>query len=170
VIQDGNVTLGETGAIVEYILNRLAKGQLAIPVDADNYPQYLYFLHFANGYFQPGLNRYRVVQQANLPEDNISVFLAKRGFEQSLQILEDRVSKNKWLAGEEFTAADIVNVFSLTTMRLFIPYSLEGYGGILAYLRRVSEREGYQRAMDKGDPGFKPLLGAEKPEPLKPKK
>lgn len=43
-------------------------------------------------------------------------------------------------------------VFSLTTMRRFCPLDLSRYENILAYLRRVSEREGYRRAMAKSDP------------------
>lgn len=56
-----------------------------------------------------------------------------------------------------------MTVFSLTTARLFGPYSLEEYPHIVEYLKRVGEREGYKRAMTKGDSGFEPYLGAEKP-------
>ena len=63
-----------------------------------------------------------------------------------------------YLAGEEFTAADIMLVFSLTTMRLFHDYSLAPYPNILAYLARIGARPGYQRAMQKGDPDMKPML------------
>lgn len=73
-----------------------------------------------------------------------------------------------WLAGEEFTAADVMTVSTLSTMRLFIPYELKGYDGILAYLKKVGERPGYQRAMEKGDPEFIPVFGAEAPESLMP--
>lgn len=151
---------------MEYILTKYGKGKLSIPVDADNYPDYLYYFHFANGYFLPALGRYRVVLAAGIPSDDANAKFARRGFEQSLQIVEDRVSKHTWLAGDEFTAADIMNIFCLTTWRLFFPFSLEKYSGILAYLKRIGEREGYRRAMEKGDPGFTPLLGAEKPEPF----
>jgi glutathione S-transferase len=164
VIQDGNVTLGESGAIAEYILTKYGNGKLSIPPSAENYPDYLYYLHFGNGYFQPALGRYGVVVRSGLSSDNLAAKFAKRSFDQSLEIIEARVSKFTWLAGDEFTVADIMNVFSLTTMRLFFPYSLEGYNGIISYLQRVSERDGYKKAMAKGDPGFTPLLGAEKPE------
>jgi glutathione S-transferase len=48
--------------------------------------------------------------------------------------------------------------FSLTTMRLFVPVALALYPDILAYLQRIGSREGYRRAMEKGDPGVAPLL------------
>ena len=165
VIQDGEVTLAESGAIVEYILTKYGQGKLSVPPSAANYADYLYYLHFANGYFQPALLRYGVLlRSGKLASDDLSSVFARRTFEHSLQILEDRLSKHTWLAGDEFTAADIMNVTSLTTMRLWIPYSLEGYDGILAFLKRVSERDGYRQAMAKGDPGFEPLICAEKPE------
>lgn len=56
-----------------------------------------------------------------------------------------------------------MNVFTLTTARLFFVYSLTGYEGILASLQRVTQREAYRRAMAKGDPGLVPLINAEKP-------
>ena len=68
------------------------------------------------------------------------------------------------MSGKEFTAADVMNVVSLSTLRIFVSYSLELYPNIVRYLRRVGEREGYNRAMEKGEPGFKPLLGAEAPK------
>jgi glutathione S-transferase len=63
-----------------------------------------------------------------------------------------------YLAGHEFTTADIMTVFSLTTMRLFLPFDLAPYPGILAYLQRIAQRDAYRRAMQKGDPGMAPLL------------
>ena len=163
VIQDGKVTLAESGAIAEYILTKYGNGMLSVSPSADNYPDYLYYLHFANGYFQPAVLRYGIVIRSGVSPEDMSAKFSKRGFDQSLQIIEDRVSQHPWLAGDDFTAADIMVVVSLTTMRLFVPYSLEGYGAILAYLKRVSERDGYQRAMQKGDPGWEPIVGPEKP-------
>jgi glutathione S-transferase len=67
------------------------------------------------------------------------------------------------LAGEEFTVADVTIIFSLTTMRTFYPYELEGYQGILGYLERVVGREGYKRARAKGDPGLELMIGGKPP-------
>ena len=167
VIQDGSVTLAESGAITEYILTKYGNGKLVVPPESADYADYLYFLHFTNGTFQPALLRARLATSGGLPEDNFGLKLAMAGMTKSLNILDERLRKSTWLAGEEFTAADIMVVFSLTTMRLFYPYSLEGYDGITAFLQRVGQRDGYQRAMAKGDPGFKPILGPEKPEPMR---
>ncbi|GIK02009.1 hypothetical protein Aspvir_006052 [Aspergillus viridinutans] len=162
-----NTTLAESGAIAEYILTKYGNGKLTIPPTADNYADYLYFLHFANGYFQPALVGYSTVLRSGISRDDPSARFARRNFEQALKILDDRLSKNTWLAGEEFTAADVMNVFTLTTARLFFPYSLAGYEGILGYLQRINQREAYQIAMAKGDPGLIPLVSAEKPRSIR---
>ena len=73
--------------------------------------------------------------------------------------------KNTWLAGPEFTIADIMMVFSFTTMRTFFPFNLGEYDGILKYLERVGERGAYQKAMAKADPqlDWRGLMNAEPP-------
>ncbi|WP_175770810.1 glutathione binding-like protein, partial [Burkholderia anthina] len=65
-----------------------------------------------------------------------------------------------YLAGPELTSADIMTVFSLTTMRRFKPYDLSTWPNILAYLQRIGARPAYQRAMRKADPDTAPLLDA----------
>jgi glutathione S-transferase len=69
-----------------------------------------------------------------------------------------RLGEADYLAGDELTAADIMMVFSLTTMRSFTAYDLKPYANILAYLRRIGGRDAYQRAMRKGDPGMALLV------------
>ena len=51
-----------------------------------------------------------------------------------------------------------MTVFSLTTMRTFMPVDLAPYPAIRAYLQRIGQREAYRRAMRKGDPGMEPML------------
>ena len=77
---------------------------------------------------------------------------------QVLALIDARVAQNDFLAGSEFTAADIMSVFSLTTMRLFHRFDLTPYPAILAYLQRIGARPAYRRAMAKGDPDLTPLL------------
>jgi len=57
-----------------------------------------------------------------------------------------------------WTAADIMTVFSLTTMRLFQPFDLAAHPNIRAYLQRIGSRAAYRRAMEKGDPDLVPML------------
>jgi glutathione S-transferase len=73
-------------------------------------------------------------------------------------LVEARLGEADYLAGGTFTAADIMSVFSLTTMRLFQPFDLGRYPNILAYLQRIGARPAYCRAMAKGDPDLVPML------------
>ncbi len=76
----------------------------------------------------------------------------------SLRLSKARLGEAEYLAGAEFTAADIMSVFSLTTMRLFQPIDLGPYPNIRAYLQRMGARPAYRRAMAKGDPDLTPML------------
>lgn len=106
------------------------------------------------------------MRMAKVPEDNPAMQAVVGRRTHATHLLDERLRDNEWLAGEEFTAADIMTVVSVTTLRLFMPYSLEPYPNVLKWLKRVGERDGYKRAMEKGDPEFEPLLGAEAPMPL----
>lgn len=98
------------------------------------------------------------------PPENPIGQLVKRRTQSALKQVNDRVKSNTWLAGEEFTAADVMVGFSLTTGRLFSSMDLSPYEGILEYLKRVGQRPAYQRAMEKGDPGLEPILGGPPPK------
>ncbi|MCJ1451139.1 hypothetical protein MMC28_001474 [Mycoblastus sanguinarius] len=166
IIQDGDITLAESGAIVEYILTNYGKGRLALGPSDPNYTDYLYWLHFANGTLQLAMSRNMFLRMAKLPADNPILAAAAGRREHAVKMLDARLKDNEWLAGKEFTAADIMTVVSLTTMRLFMPFSLEPYPNVLRYLERVGKRDGYKRAIEKGDPGLTPVMGAEAPKPL----
>ena len=158
VIEDDGVLLAESGAIVDYIIAKHGGGRLVLRPDHADFATYLYWLHFANGNLQPVMGRNLVIWQLKLPPDN-PVLLAQKGrLERVLNLVETRLGEADYLAGSEFTAADIMTVFSLTTMRIFMPVDLSPYPNILAYLQRIGARPAYQRAMQKGDPGLIPLL------------
>ncbi|EXJ90317.1 hypothetical protein A1O1_03416 [Capronia coronata CBS 617.96] len=158
--------LSESSAIVEYIIHRHGQGRLALPPTHPAYADYLYWFHMANATLQPAIMRAFTLRLLRLPADNPVKQGADARFTKVLAMLNDRLARVPWLAGDEFTAADIMSVFQLSTMRLFFPYSLTEYPGIVAWLDRVGKRPAYRAAMEKGDPGFEPLLGAEAPEPV----
>jgi len=72
--------------------------------------------------------------------------------------MDARLAEVPCIAGENFSAADIMMGFSLTTMRYFLPYDLARCPNIVSYLARISRRPAYRRAMEKGDPGMTLLL------------
>ncbi|KAL6717048.1 hypothetical protein ACLMJK_004962 [Lecanora helva] len=166
IITDGDITLAESGAVTEYILHKYGDGKLQIPSTAGNkeYADYLYWLHFANGTLQPAVMRSFSFKQAKIADDNpmYQSVLGRRAA--ALKQMDDQLKENEWLAGSKFTAADVMSVVSMTTMRLFVPFGLEEYPNVVRWLDRVGRREGYRRAMEKGEPGLKPVLGVEAPK------
>lgn len=158
IISDGDLVLAESTAIMEYIMAKHGSGNL-VPASTDaNFPDYLYWFHFANGTLQPNLGRSMSLSRVNLPADNATLKWVNERRDMVLGLVEKRLGETSYLAGDAFSAADIVAVFSLTTMRLFLPLDLSPYPNILAYLQRIGAREGYRRAMQKGDPDMQPML------------
>jgi glutathione S-transferase len=158
VITEGDLVLAESAAIMEYIIAKHGGGRLALGPDHPDFAQYLYWFHFANGNLQPNMGRNMILNRLNLPADNPVLLSAKGRLKLVMDLIEARLAKADYFAGAEFTAADIIMVFSLTTMRYFMPLDLTPYPAILAYLQRIGAREAYRRAMEKGDPGMTLLL------------
>ncbi len=158
VLEDGDLLLAESAAIVEYLIGRHGAGRLKPGPEHPDYAAFLYWFHFANGNLQPTLLRLMAVGRAVAGSDHPVLAATRDRFARLMALMETRLAEVPWLAGQDFSAADIMNVFSLTTMRLFMPVDLAPYPGIRAYLQRIGERPAYQRAMAKGDPDLVPLL------------
>lgn len=158
LLEDGDLLLAESAAIVEYIIVKHGGGRLKPGPEQPDYAPFLYWFHFANGNLQPGIGRVMVVSRAKLPADHPVLVSVQERLARVLALMETRLGESAWLAGRDFTAADIMSVFSLTTMRLFQPLDLEPYPNILAWLQRVGERPAYRRAMARSDPDLTPML------------
>ena len=160
VIVDGDLMLGESGAIVEYILARYGPGSLARGASDPDFADYLYWLHFANGTLQATMGRHMIVRRLDVPPEHPVATMTKRRLELVLSQVEARCARTPYLAGARFSAADIMSVFSLTTMRSFAPVDLAPYPHMREYLQgRIGTREAYRRAMKTGDPAMEPMLG-----------
>jgi glutathione S-transferase len=158
LIEDGDLLLAESAAIVEYIIVKHGDGRLKLGPEHPDYADFLYWFHFANGNLQPAIGRVMFLRRTELPEDH-PVQAAVRGrLDRILALIETRLGSAPYFAGTEFTAADIMSVFSLTTMRLFQPIDLMPWPNIRAYLQRIGERPAYRLAMTKGDPDLTPML------------
>ena len=160
VIDDGPLTLGESGAIIEYLIATRGQGRLALTPAQPGFADYLYWFHFANGSLQPLVLQVRVLERIDASPQNALLVAAKLRFDRAFSLLDSRLAEVPYLAGPELTAADIMTVFTLTTMRLFKPYDLSPWPNILSYLQRIGARPSYRRAMQKADPDLTPLLGA----------
>lgn len=154
IIADGDVVLPESGAIMQYILGKYGNGRLTVAPDAPNFADYLFWFHFANASMLPSQS---AALGGNHDDSPRAKFMRARS-DRAWAYVEARLGQVPYFAGAEFTAADIIMGFVLTTMRAFVPRDISGYPNILSYLRRIGARPAYVRAMAKGDPGMTPML------------
>ena len=158
VITDGELVLAESGAVVEYIIAKYGNGRLALNLGHPDFAHFLYWFHFANGTLQANMGRNMILNRLKLAEDNAILAATKARVDRAFDLVDARVGEADYLAGTEFTSADIMMGFSLTTMRYFLPYDLARCLNIVSYLARIGQRSAYRRAMEKGDPGMALLL------------
>jgi glutathione S-transferase len=158
VIRDDGLVMAESGAIAEYIIQKYADGRLSVGPGQKNFADYLFWFHFANGTLMPSEMGSMIAASLKLAaSDPIMGMLNKRS-ELAFSMIEKRLGEAAYFAGDEFTAADVMMLFPLTTMRAFVPRPLASMPHLRGYLQKIGERPAYRRAMEKGDPGVSPLL------------
>ncbi len=160
ILTDGDLVLGESGAICDYLIQVHGGGRLAVKPGEPGFADHLYWFHFANGTLQPVIMQVWSLERVDPSDNNALLQGARKRFNLVFSTLDQRLGEVPYLAGPDLTAADIMAVFSLTTMRLFHPYELSPWPNILAYLQRIGARPAYRRAMQKADPDLTPVLGA----------
>lgn len=164
VIEDSGRAVAESGAVIEYLIARHGGGRLVVRPDADNFSDYLFWFHFANATMMPSEQSVVITSLLNGDQNNTIVALLNERSDRSFQLAERRLAVMPYVAGQEFTAADIMMVFPMTTMRRlallrgFTQRSLTPFPHIRRYLQRIGNRAAYQEAMRKADPGLAPLL------------
>lgn len=165
VIVDGPIVLGESQAIAEFLVNKYGrdattgKPKLTVTLEdgEEKYAEYLYWLNFVNATLQCAILRslnFKRVENV-VPEDHPTRAFIRANLHKGLDRLDARLTKvegelggngDAYLIGDGLTLADIMIVFSLTTMRGFYPLDLSAWPAILRYLQRIGKREAYQRA------------------------
>jgi glutathione S-transferase len=164
VITDGDHTVAESGAIIEYLVARHGKGRLAPPEGTPERERYRYWLHYAEGSLMPPLLLKLVfdrVESAPMPFFVRPIARGIAGRAKSsfigpqialhLDYVEGELGRSPWFAGDEFTAADIQMSFPLE--------AAAARGGLdarrqrtTAFLERIHARPAYQRALERGGP------------------
>ena len=148
------LVLAESGAIVEYLVNRYGDGRLSLPVEHPAYSRYLYWLHFAEGSLMTllltSLTLSRIPEAATSPvtgrvQDRLKNLLAFIDGELGMGM-------GPWFAGEQFTAADVMMVFPFTTLQQFMEVDIASLTNIVAYLHRIEARPAWKKAMDLAGP------------------
>ena len=164
VITDGDVTLAESGAILEYVTARYGDGRLVPPAGTPERLRYTYWLHYAEGSTMPPLLLKLVFDRVETapmpffvrPVARMIAQRAKRSFiepqiDLHLDYVEAELGKRAWFAGSDFTAADIQMSFPLEAAA-----ARAGLGPsrprTREFLERIHARPAYERALKKGGP------------------
>ncbi|MGE0178508.1 MAG: glutathione S-transferase family protein [Sphingomonas sp.] len=149
VIEDGAQVIAETGAIVEYLVDK-ADGRLGPPSSRDGVLRYRHFLHYAEGSMMPPLLALLVVNRLGLLGKPARKPLLAM-FARHLDWLESELSSRDWFAGDEFTAADIMMSFPLEAARQRA--GLDGSRpNLIDWLERIHARPAYAEALKRGGP------------------
>src|ERR1700733_4966078 len=119
VITDGDLVLGESGAILEYVIAKYGNGRLAVGPDKPNFADYLFWFHFANGTMMPSEMGDVISTMLGLKEVYPILAMLKDRSERAFALVESRLGDVPFFAGTEFSAADIMMLFPLSTMRAF---------------------------------------------------
>jgi glutathione S-transferase len=164
ILTENGITIAESGAIVEYLIERHGGGRLIPAAGTPERLRYTYWLHFAEGSAMTPL--LLALLFGRLPRQPMPFFVRPiaRGIcskvlttfvEPQLRtqqkFMEDELEKSTWFAGEEFTAAD--------TQMSFVVEASAARGGLdrtrprlMAWLERIHDRPAYKRALEKGGP------------------
>lgn len=162
VITDEDGTIAESGAIIEYLIDRYGNGRLRPPEGTEARRRYTYWLHYAEGSLMPLLVTKLIFERIrNAPMPFIARPLAKRmvdevnhqyldpNVERHFAFLEQEVGRHPWIAGDELTGADVQLSFPLEAAA-----ARAGMNGrfpqLTAYLKRMRDRPAYQRALERG--------------------
>jgi glutathione S-transferase len=157
VITDGNLTIAESGAIIEYLVSTYGNGKLK-----SNEPlRYTYWLHFAEGSAMPPLLLtlvFNKVEQAPVPffirpiikavSSKVKTSFINPNLKNNFDFIEAELNKSEWFAGNEFSAADIQMSFPMEAaasrgMSWLGPKSLE-------YIKKIHARPAYKKAIERG--------------------
>jgi glutathione S-transferase len=166
IITDGNITVAESGAIIEYLIGAYnkngAEGHLTVPQrGTEVHRQYIYWLHFAEGTLMPPLVAKLVLDRvrtnakpffikiiANKIVDKLMAAYYGPIIAQNMDYIESHLAHNAWFAGEELTGADIQMSFPLEAA--VARGNTKTFPNITKFVEKVHARPAYQAALEKG--------------------
>jgi glutathione S-transferase len=149
VIEDGEVVMAESGAIVEYVLERYGEGRLAPPIGSPLRGRYLQWVHFAEATLFPplGVIVWHAVYQGDADTIPTVMASARARATASLAVVERALGDGAYLLGDHVTAADVMMGFSLLAARLLGVLD-DRFPALGRYLARLEARPAFRRAAE----------------------
>ncbi len=163
VITDDDVTVAESGLIVEYLIEKYGNGRLMPTAGTPAHLQFRYWMHYAEGTFMPLmiisliLNR---IETAPVPfflkpvtkqiASKAMVAYAGPNIKLNLAYLEEALQNSSWFCGDEMTGADILMSFPIEAAA--VRTDLTEYPALNEFRQRIRALPAYQRAIEKGGP------------------
>jgi glutathione S-transferase len=164
VITDGDVTVAESGAIIEYLVERYGNGRFAPAIGSLDRLRWRYWMHFAEGSAMPPLLLKLIfdkVASAPMPffvkpiargiSAKVQSMMVTPNLKRQLDFMEGELAKNEWFVGNEFSAADVQMSFPIeaAAQRAGLDASRPK---LMGWLKRIHARPAYGRALDRGGP------------------
>jgi glutathione S-transferase len=153
-IEDGEMAMFESGAIVEYILERHGGGRLAPPIGSELRAPFLQWVHFADSTAFGGLGNIAWHTQFRQDAEKLPEAIADyRGWaEAALDALERALAGRDYVLGAEFSGADVMLGYTLLVAKSFGILSGAAHPNADAYLRRLTARPALRKALQAGLP------------------
>lgn len=159
VITDGDLTVAESGAIIEYLIQKYGNGRLKPSTEKDLI-RYTYFLHYAEGSLMPFLLMSLIFSTVEKKSPllirpiaqgiagNVRKLFISPNIKTHLEFLENELKDRSYFAGEELSGADIQLSFPLEAAKA--RGLLKNHPRLLAFLQAIQGREAYQKALKAG--------------------
>jgi glutathione S-transferase len=164
VLTDDGQTIAESGAIVEYLVERYGKGRLVPAAGTPEKLRYTYWLHYAEGSAMPPMLLKLIFERMKTGPvpfflrpivrgvaDKVLTMFVNPQLKLHLEYMEAQLGERPWFAGDEFTAADIQMSFPLEAAQSRASEGLT-IPKIKAFLEKIHARPAYQRALERGGP------------------
>ena len=170
VIVDNGVTVAESGAIIEYLVQTYDDGPLHPAVGTSAWRTYTYWMHYAEGTFMPLMIISLIlgrIETAPMPffvkpiakgiAGKVRASYLDANVKNNLDFLDQTLSESKWFCGDRFTAADVQMSFALEAAEVRTNLATS-YPHLADFLQTVRARPAYKAALDRG--GHYELMGA----------
>lgn len=164
VVTDGDTTVAESGAIIEYLVQKFDDGSLLPAAGSRERQAYTYWLHYAEGSFMPLMIVSLIT--GRIENSPVPFFLrpvtrriaakVRSGYldpnvQRHLRFMDNTLGKSTWFCGDELTAADIQMSFAVEAAEVRTNLSAE-FPNLRRFLEQMRARPAYQTALKKGGP------------------